>query len=103
MTMTSNFVIAAAASEFGSAPNGAASQVAPDYLDQVAASAFLWSACGVRMAPKTLQKRRVIGGSPPFRKILGRVVYEPVTLKAWGDAQRSPLVSSTSELPTLAA
>lgn len=76
----------------------------PDYLDQQAASAYLWRACGVKMAPKSLQKRRVVGlgapgGSPPFRKILGRIIYERAALKAWGDAQRSPEVRSTSELP----
>jgi len=73
---------------------------APDvtYLDQDAASAFLWNACGVRIAPKTLQKRRVVGGGPPFRKVIGRVVYERAPLKAWGEAQRSVPVTSTSEL-----
>jgi hypothetical protein len=73
------------------------------YLDQQRASEFLWRECGVKIAPKTLQKRRVIGGSPPFRKICGRVVYDTASLKPWGDAQRSPLVSSTSELPTTGA
>ena len=73
---------------------------APDasYLDQVAASAYLWRACGVKIAPKTLQKRRVVGGGPPFRKVIGRVVYERAPLKAWGEAQRSAPVTSTSEL-----
>lgn len=69
-----------------------------DYLDQRTASQFLRSVCGVTIAAKTLQKRRVIGGGPPFRKVIGRVVYERAPLKAWGEAQRSAPVTSTSEL-----
>jgi hypothetical protein len=69
-----------------------------DFLDQASASDFLRRACGVVIAPKTLQKRRVTGGGPPFCKALGRVLYERDALKAWGEAQRSQLVHSTSEL-----
>ena len=72
--------------------------VESDYFDQVQGSAFL-KKLGVKVAPKTLQKRRVIGGGPPFRKVMGRVVYEREGLRAWAEAQRSPLVTSTSELP----
>ena len=68
----------------------------PAWLDQIQASAFLRT-LGVMLAPKSLQKRRVIGGSPPFRRVLGRVVYERDQLRAWAEAQRSPLFTSTSE------
>ena len=67
----------------------------PAWLDQVQASAFLRT-LGVILAPKSLQKRRVIGGSPPFRRVLSRVVYERDQLRAWAEAQRSPLFTSTS-------
>ena len=68
----------------------------PAWHDQVQASAFLRT-LGVILAPKSLQKRRVIGGSPPFRRVLSRVVYERDQLRAWAEAQRSPLFTSTSE------
>lgn len=71
--------------------------VETEYFDQVQGSAFL-KELGVKVAPKTLQKRRVIGGGPPFRKVMGRVVYEREGLRAWAGAQRSRLVTSTSEL-----
>ena len=70
----------------------------PVFLDQESASAFLVHVCGVRLAPKSLQKRRVVGGSPPFQKIGSRVAYPRDPLKAWGDAQAGPVVHSTSEL-----
>lgn len=75
----------------------------PEWLDQAGASAFL-ATLGVRRAPKTLQKARVTGvGSPPFRRICSRVVYEREVLKNWAEEQRSPLVHATSELPKRAA
>lgn len=70
----------------------------PVFLDQESASAFLLHVCGVKLAPKSLQKRRVVGGSPPFQKIGARVAYPRDPLKAWGDAQAGPVVHSTSEL-----
>lgn len=70
----------------------------PSFMDQDGASAFLLHECGVRLAPKSLQKRRVVGGSPPFQKIGSRVAYPRDQLKAWGNAQASPVVHSTSEL-----
>ena len=70
----------------------------PSFMDQDGASTFLLHVCGVRLAPKSLQKRRVVGGSPPFQKIGSRVAYPRDKLKAWGDAQASPVVHSTSEL-----
>lgn len=68
------------------------------YHGQDEASAFLLT-LGVRRAPKTLQKQRVTGGGPPFMRICNRIVYELESLRAWALAQRSPLVTSTSELP----
>lgn len=71
----------------------------PAWLDQTNASQFLAS-LGVKRAPRTLQKQRVTGGGPPFRRIGTRVMYEREPLRAWAVAQRSPLVTSTSELPS---
>jgi hypothetical protein len=70
----------------------------PPLMDQRMASEFLSSVCGVRLAPKSLQKRRVVGGSPPFRKFGARVVYPRDLLKAWADEQTGPVVRSTSDL-----
>ena len=70
----------------------------PALLDQDDASAFLHYECGVKLAPKTLQKRRVTGNGPPFQKIGSRVAYPRDPLKSWGDAQAGPVVHSTSEL-----
>ncbi len=73
-------------------------------FDQDASAAFLWDECGVRIAPKTLQKLRSVGGGPNFYKGYGgRVFYEPASLCAWAAATRSPTVASTSELPPRAA
>lgn len=70
----------------------------PHWLDQNQASDLL-ETLGVKLAPKTLQKRRVVGGSPPFRKVMGRVLYERDELMAWAAVQveSAPRVSSTSE------
>ncbi len=71
---------------------------APRWMDQAQASRFL-EKLGIKLAPKTLQKRRVVGGSPPFRKVMGRVIYERDELMAWAAARlaNAPRVNSTSE------
>lgn len=70
----------------------------PPKMDQDTASACLLHVCGVVLAPKTLQKRRVVGGSPPFQKLGARVVYPRKLLVTWGHAQAGPVVNSTAEL-----
>ncbi len=72
----------------------------PGHLDQDGASAFLLHVCGVKLAPRSLQKRGVVGGSPPFQKFGARVAYPRDLLKDWGDAQAGPVINSTAELPT---
>ena len=68
-------------------------------MQQDATAEFLWTECGVKIAAATLRKLRCVGGGPPFFKGYGgRVFYEAGPLKIWGDAQRGPLVNSTSEL-----
>ena len=68
-------------------------------MGQDAAAVYLTEECGVPISARTLQKRRVVGGGPRFRKINGHIIYGPPDLDAWADEQlaRSPLVTSTSE------
>ena len=42
----------------------------------------------LRLSPRTLEKQRVIGGGPKFRKFGRRVMYAVSDLDAWAD-QRS--------------
>ncbi|MDA7417110.1 helix-turn-helix domain-containing protein [Xenophilus arseniciresistens] len=61
------------------AQNSAAATAQPDYLTNDEAAAFL------RLSPRTLEKHRVIGGGPRFRKFGRRVMYARSDLKAWAD------------------
>lgn len=49
----------------------------------------------VGLAPSTLEKRRVFGGGPPYRKLGTKVVYDSADLDAWLEAQ--PRMNSTAE------
>ena len=51
------------------------------YLTNDEAAAFL------RLSPRTLEKMRVIGGGPRFRKFGRRVMYAIADLEAWADAR----------------
>jgi hypothetical protein len=42
----------------------------------------------LRLSPRTLEKQRVLGGGPRFRKFGRRVMYAVVDLDTWAD-QRS--------------
>jgi hypothetical protein len=53
----------------------------PRYLTNDEAADFL------RLSPRTLEKQRVIGGGPRFRKFGRRVMYAVVDLEAWADAR----------------
>ncbi|MPZ44229.1 MAG: helix-turn-helix domain-containing protein [Betaproteobacteria bacterium] len=53
----------------------------PRYLTNDEAAEFL------RLSPRTLEKQRVIGGGPRFRKFGRRVMYALVDLEAWADAR----------------
>ncbi|HCG1270299.1 TPA: helix-turn-helix domain-containing protein [Pseudomonas aeruginosa] len=41
----------------------------------------------LRLSPRTLEKQRVIGGGPRFRKFGRRVMYAVSDLDAWADAR----------------
>ena len=49
-----------------------------------------------RLSPRTLEKQRVIGGGPKFRKFGRRVMYAVADLDAWAD-QRSYEATSDPE------
>src|SRR3972149_2600754 len=41
----------------------------------------------LRLSPRTLEKQRVIGGGPRFRKFGRRVMYAVADLETWADAR----------------
>lgn len=47
------------------------------------------------LARQTLAKLRTLGGGPPFKKVLAKVMYPEDELEAWIDAR--PLRRSTSD------
>ena len=51
------------------------------FLANREAAAFL------NLSPRTLEKLRVIGGGPRFRKFGRRVVYAMANLEAWANAR----------------
>ncbi len=53
----------------------------PRYLTNDEAAQYL------RLSPRTLEKQRVIGGGPKFRKFGRRVMYAVIDLDAWADAR----------------
>jgi hypothetical protein len=64
------------------APQSAAVPAAPahtEFLTTDEAGAFL------RLSPRTLEKQRVLGGGPRFRRFGARVVYAAADLRAWAD------------------
>ena len=62
----------------------------PRYLTNDEAADYL------RLSPRTLEKQRVIGGGPKFRKFGRRVMYAVSDLNAWAD-QRSYEATSDPE------
>lgn len=47
----------------------------------------------LRLSPRTLEKQRVIGGGPRFRKFGARVVYAAADLRAWADSHTYGMTS----------
>jgi predicted DNA-binding transcriptional regulator AlpA len=60
----------------------------PVYLDNKQAAYFL------KVSPRTLEKHRVRGGGPRFRKLGRRVVYAMADLEAWANER---ICSDTSD------
>lgn len=72
------------------APQPAAVPPAPvnaEFLTTDEAGAFL------RLSPRTLEKQRVLGGGPRFRKFGARVVYAAADLRAWADSRAYGMTS----------
>jgi hypothetical protein len=57
------------------------------YLTNDEAAAFL------RLSPRTLEKQRVIGGGPRFRKFGRRVLYAIADLETWADSRAFEMTS----------
>jgi hypothetical protein len=64
-----------------------AAAVNPEFLTTEEAGAFL------RLSPRTLEKQRVLGGGPRFRKFGARVVYAATDLRAWADSRTYGMTS----------
>ncbi|MDD5364807.1 MAG: helix-turn-helix domain-containing protein [Gallionellaceae bacterium] len=71
-------------------PQSAAAVQPQRYLTNDEAAEYL------RLSPRTLEKLRVIGGGPRFRKFGRRVMYAVADLDAWAD-QRSFEATSDPE------
>jgi hypothetical protein len=74
-----------------------AAKPASKYLDNSQAAAFL------NLSPRTLEKHRVLGGGPRFRKFGRRVMYAVVDLEAWADSRSFEMTSDPEYLSTQAA
>jgi len=78
-------------------PAGVAAPSAPRYLTNGEAAAFL------RLSPRTLEKLRVLGGGPRFRKFGRRVLYAMADLEAWADEHAYGMTSDPDYLEHHAA
>ena len=65
----------------------AADATDPEFLTNDEAAAFL------RLSPRTLEKQRVLGGGPRFRKFGARVVYAVADLRRWADSRAFGMTS----------
>ena len=63
------------------APREATPREASRYLSNDEAAEFL------KLSPRTLEKQRVVGGGPKFRKFGRRVVYAIEDLESWANAR----------------
>lgn len=57
------------------------------YLTNAEAAKYL------RLSPRTLEKHRVLGGGPRFRKFGRRVLYALTDLEAWADERTFSMTS----------
>ena len=69
------------------AQQAAAVPASPEFLTNDEAAAFL------RLSPRTLEKQRVLGGGPRFRKFGARVVYAMDDLRKWADGRAYDMTS----------
>ena len=91
--MPNGWKSAGRASAAATAPQPAPSAAAPaavanpEFLTTDEAAAFL------RLSPRTLEKQRVLGGGPRFRKFGARVVYAAADLRVWADSNTFGMTS----------
>lgn len=64
-----------------------AAPASPEFLTTDEAGVFL------RLSPRTLEKQRVLGGGPRFRKFGARVVYAVEDLRAWANSRAYEMTS----------
>lgn len=64
------------------------------YLSNDEAAAYL------TLSPRTLEKQRVIGGGPRFRKLGRRVVYAVADLEAWVGERACDTTSDPNYAPS---
>ena len=67
------------------------------FLPPRGACRLLFEEFGIKRAPATLAKLRVVGGSPPFRKVNRAVLYAASDLRTWASAALSIKHNSTSD------
>jgi hypothetical protein len=67
-------------------------QSASPFLDTAQAAEFL------KISPRTLEKQRVVGGGPRFRKFGSRVLYALSDLQTWADQRSYANTSEAQEL-----
>ena len=53
----------------------------------------------LRLSPRTLEKARVIGGGPRFRKFGRRVLYAASDLEVWANARSFEMTSDPDYSP----
>ena len=75
-----------------SAPSSAPAGGTP-YLTNAEAAQWL------RLSPRTLEKLRVIGGGPRFRKLRRRVVYAVADLEVWSNSRAFEMTSDPGYSP----
>lgn len=59
----------------------------PEFLTNDEAAVFL------RLSPRTLEKQRVLGGGPRYRKFGARVLYAVGDLRTWADGRAYGMTS----------
>jgi hypothetical protein len=74
-------------------------EVQAKYLGRFAAALYLRAIYGLSISAKTLDKKAVTGGGPPFRKAGKSALYEVPDLDAWAESIIGPKVHSTAGLP----
>lgn len=78
---------AAARQPDGSTEPDPSSATAREFLTTDEAGSFL------RLSPRTLEKQRVLGGGPRFRKFGARVVYAVEDLRHWANSRAYEMTS----------